>query len=472
MFVVAAGRRDFWHDEVYTVLMASLPPKEIWAASRDGVDLMPPLNSILTHYVHALLGVGPVVSRLPGMVGFLAAMTLVAAIVRRRAGFLVACSSALALISTTAWRYGVEARGYGLSLGLFAAALYGWSEAAAGRKAGRNWSLMAVALAAGVWTHYFLVLAFVPITVGEAVRQARLRKLETAPWLALAAGAAMTLPLADLALAASGQSSSFWAQASGASFAGVYRAVLAGLPYPSLVVGLLALLVVAAFVRGLASSGSSASLPGHEIAAGLVCLVLPAAVVALGHVVHAYDPRYATFTCVGLAVVVPLAVHNLSGAGGVGNALLAILLGAAAGRVGLDTLTAPPLWHDLYASRPVLRAALQEDAPVVISGGGDYLPLWYYASSEARARAVYLADPKTQGRETGRNTIDLGYLALARWFDVPVVPVDEFLQTRKKFRLYSTGSGWTDKAVVQRGGKLAATEHEAGGGTLFDVEIQ
>ena len=137
----------------------------------DGIDLAPPLTAIVTRAIYLVAGTGPVVTRLPAMIGFLAAIVLTVVLVRRRTNMLVAIAAACLLALTPALSFGVEARGYGLTLGLAAAALYGWSEAAAGRRVRGHLAVMAVALAAGMWAHYYFVLIFVPIGIGEAVRQ-------------------------------------------------------------------------------------------------------------------------------------------------------------------------------------------------------------------------------------------------------------------------------------------------------------
>jgi len=36
----------FWHDEIFTILASGLPPTTLWAASRDGLDLAPPFNTV------------------------------------------------------------------------------------------------------------------------------------------------------------------------------------------------------------------------------------------------------------------------------------------------------------------------------------------------------------------------------------------------------------------------------------------
>src|SRR6266852_6152106 len=73
LMAVSARDKAFWHDEIYTILGAGMPVRTLWRASIDGVDLSPPLNTIVTHFVQSLAGVGPVATRIPAMAGFLAA---------------------------------------------------------------------------------------------------------------------------------------------------------------------------------------------------------------------------------------------------------------------------------------------------------------------------------------------------------------------------------------------------------------
>ena len=171
VLVVQARGKSFWHDEIYTILGARLSPVTLWRASLDGMDLSPPLNTMVTHVVRAVAGEGPIATRLPPLAGFLTAITVVFLVVRRKSNVVVAVAAALMLCLTPAWRYAIEARGYGLALGLFALALYGWTESARGHRVAGYLTLMGVSLAAGVWTHYYFVLAFVPIVTAEATRQ-------------------------------------------------------------------------------------------------------------------------------------------------------------------------------------------------------------------------------------------------------------------------------------------------------------
>src|SRR5207249_537771 len=101
--------------------------------------------------------------------------------------------AALGACVTGAFGSAYEARGYGLMLGLFALTLYCWSEAVRGRRRSLNLFMMGVALAAGVWTHYYTAFVVIPIVAGEVVRFASRGKPD---W-----GIVASLALSGLAIA-------------------------------------------------------------------------------------------------------------------------------------------------------------------------------------------------------------------------------------------------------------------------------
>src|SRR5262245_45516722 len=99
LLTLAARTKFLWHDEVYTILESRLTVATLWRASLDGLDLSPPLNTIVTRGVHGLAGIGSVTTRLPAMLGFTSAALLLFAIVQRRSNTLAALSAALLLCS-------------------------------------------------------------------------------------------------------------------------------------------------------------------------------------------------------------------------------------------------------------------------------------------------------------------------------------------------------------------------------------
>jgi hypothetical protein len=129
-------------------------------------------------------------------------------------------------------------------------------------------------------------------------------------------------------------------------------------------------------------------------------------------------------------------------------------------------------WQHPYADRPLLTDWLQGDAPIVITGGVDYLPLWFYAPADARPRALYIADPARQLRDTGTDTSDRGYLALARWTDVPVRRLDAFVREHPRFVLYSFGADWIERSLRARQARFVELAREPNGtGRLVQVEM-
>ncbi len=126
LLVARARAKLFWHDEVFTILASRLPLRTLWTASRDGLDLAPPFNTLLTRLVHAALGVGPVATRLPPMIGFTSACLLLFVIVRRRSNVWIALAAAVLPYFSGAFQYAYEARGYCVTLGCFTIAMFGW----------------------------------------------------------------------------------------------------------------------------------------------------------------------------------------------------------------------------------------------------------------------------------------------------------------------------------------------------------
>jgi hypothetical protein len=76
---------------------------------------------------------------------------------------------------------------------------------------------------------------------------------------------------------------------------------------------------------------------------------------------------------------------------------------------------------------------------------------------------------------TGTDTVDRGYLALARWTPVPVVPLEGFVQTQRRFWLYSPGADdtWIERRLRSRNASFIPRT-PAGGeqpGRLFIVQL-
>ena len=477
--MMVARDKPFWHDEIYTLLISQLPFATMYRAAADGIDLAPPLNTALTRVVHLAVGAGPVTSRLAPIASFLAASFLMFVIVRRRAGTLPALTAALLPAALQSWPFADEARGYALSMACFAAALYGWFEAAAGRQVRLNLVILALALAAGLWTHYYFVLAFIPIVIGELVRQTTQRRLELRLWAAIVSGGLMALPLWPLVLAASAQRATFWAKPdAGSPFLTRLKLLYRfGVETPEQqLITVAANVVVALVVVELACRVLwrvwPRSLARHEVAALGACVLLPAAGLLLGDYLGVFTPRYVVFTIVGVVLAVVLGLWCLAPPSGLAEIAAIVGMVAATIHLGSHIVSDPERPLNQLESRPLLVERLSRSSdPIVITGGIRYLEIWYYIPPAAKSRAVYLDDSGGE-RLYGSDTVSRGYNALARWTPLPVVPIDDFVASHRRFWMYSFGlPPYIERSLIGRGARLIEHARDQHDGTLYQVHM-
>jgi hypothetical protein len=421
--IAGALRKPFWHDEIFTLLFARLPSiADMWRAARDGLDLMPPLNAFLTHALRSFTGDGPILTRVPAMVGVWIMCLAVFAIVRRRSNLAVALAAAVLPMWTAAFRYAIEARGYGLMLGAFGLSALAWSEAASLRRRAVFLPVLAVSLAAGAWAHYYGVLNAVPLAAGQLVRDTRRRQPDWAVWAAFAAGMLLMLPLALLAGVAISNTGRSWTLLQPSGLRDAYTFLFPELLVPRLLGAAVLVTVLGRLERVvLARPAEAGRVPLHEVVAGVACLLLPVAGVAARHLgVGTFVPRYGLSAVVGFCTVVPLLVWIGSG-------------------------------HS--------RAAV---VVVCVSGGLMYLQFWCYAPPLLKQRLCYLADPDAARRLVDTDSIDNGLLALRRWTAVSVHDYDRFVEAHATFIVYGAGSGWVLQRLSESGASVRETGVELG----------
>lgn len=440
-----ARSRPIWHDEVVTLVVAGQPTLgAVRAALGDGVDLQPPLNTLLTRAVFGLAGQGPVQTRLTATIGVWVGCLALFEIVRRRSHVWLGLAAAIIPCQSAVFRFAYEGRGYGLLFGASALALFFWSEAAgAGR---RRWHLVALAIALGtsLWAHYYAVLLWVPLLSAEAVRQIRNRRADLPMLAALATGAALVLPLIPLAREALGHASTFWAQSADHQLWPVYAFALGALfdPYILWGAGIAAGLAAAAAI-GRLPQRATAPLPAYEIVCGLLLLAIPMMGIALGAVAGGFTPRYGLVVVAGLAVVAPIAAWRATrGVIRVDLAVALTMVIAFGGTVRYAWSSERPPFQHPYETRPALGAELEAGRAVAVTGGLTFAQLWYYAPPALRPSLFFVADPESARRQSGSDTIDTGLIALSHWAPVNVLGYREFLDAHREFSVYAFGSGW------------------------------
>ena len=470
--ITRATLKAFWHDEIYTIIIASLPSvRAIWDAHRAGLDGMPPLNAILTHFLFAIVEPGPISARLPPMLGVWTLMLASFAIVRRRSNAMTGFAAMLLALYSGASSLAYEARGYGVMLGLFALALFAWSEAASGRRRALYLPVLGIALAAGIWTHLYAVLSIVPILVGEIVRYHRSRTLDRGVMASLAGAVVACLGLLPLMQVAASQSATYFQRAGVRDLPAVYGAIAGGLAGPwTLLAGLaIAATLLLPSTAEDADNSASGHVPAHEVAAGLTTLLIPVlAIAASAFFSGAFVPRYAMSATVGWVLIVPLAAARLRAR--VAPVLLCLVLGVALAYSVRDVRPNARTRQTPMDYRPVLTSALDGTMPVVVTGTL-YLQLWYYADPERRHVLSYVADPLAAQRLLGTDSLDRDYLVLRDWHTVNVQDYESFVAAHQKFMLYAVDSlTWLPRRLEEENAVLKWVGEESGA-TMYEVTL-
>jgi hypothetical protein len=187
-------RLHLWLDEIFTLYMVRLGSvSEIIDATRNGVDLTPPLYNVLAHL---LLPIAPesLAIRLPATIGFSAMGVGLLWFLHHRLPALCAFVAVL-LAYQLAFPYGTEGRPYGLICGIAALSLACWRQAAEGRDRLLSVSLLALFSGAMAALHYFTVFFAACLLLAELVRWRGSGKFDTAVWLAVLAPIALVLAL-------------------------------------------------------------------------------------------------------------------------------------------------------------------------------------------------------------------------------------------------------------------------------------
>jgi hypothetical protein len=460
-----AGARLLWHDELFTLYGAGLPPAMLWDALAGGFDLQPPLGYLLTRLCIETFGEGLVTVRLPSLIGFVVGSIAVGLFVRREAGTVAATVALLVPSVTAAYDYAYEARPYGALFGASGLALLAWQAAAgSGRRRVVAALALAIALAAAVSLHYYAVLLLLPLAAGELARSWPGRRPDFAVWLALAAGALPLAAFVPLMGAAAEYSGLFWTRASLAQIPYTYRYFLIPVVLP-LIVFLVAMVALSA--TGRARSGPRP--PREPATAALVAtvfvLVLPVAGVMLGTVVGGYRHRYVIATVLGIAAAAGMLVRpSRRAASTLMWVLLAWVLARSASHA-VALLQPPP---ELLGRHTMLQRALSEPGvPVIVTNDALYTQLHHYGSPELRRRLAIVMPPEAPAAGRIQDSSERAMRALARWQPISVIEYRSLVEGGTSFFVY--GDKHWMLIELRRDGALVELEGEGFGHTLLRV---
>jgi hypothetical protein len=467
--IVIDLRKKLWIDELVTVYMAKQDgPAEIVRATAEGVDVSPPLYSILVQAVLPLVGSEALAARLPSTVGLCLMLVALLAVSRRWFGGVGAWVPSL-LAFDSLRSAGNDGRSYGLILGCCAVSLFCWQEASAGRQRTTFIVLLAATLALMSALHYYSIFFAIPLFLGELVRWRKSGKPDIA---ILAAISTMLLVLAmhyPLIEANRRYAVSYWSPANWSQIRSFYELYF----LPMLSFGAVLALIVRLILPSQPGNQPEAPvMPMHEwVAIGALALIPAFAVAVSKYTTHVFVDRYTVWAIIGFAILVGAALHTVTRrqvivAVGISVALAAIL-GVHMMR---DALREPPVLNEGESVFQALAGLPDGSEPIVVPNSHVFMELAYYGDSRWRDRLVYPLAPDLELRYRGTNNTSFLMSSLRRRA-VPLRIVDykTLLATYPRFVLAVGPSEYMARHLVAEGYRVALVS-SASGPVLFQVE--
>lgn len=480
-----------WLDELITLHLAqlgSLPA--IWHALARGADPNPPLTYLLVHASTLVFGPHEFAYRLPAAIGYWIGLIALFAYLRRRLPATWALAGTILSTTMAAFEYSYESRSYGIFYGLAMLAVLCWSRTAdsAGSPVARRWSLvgMTAALALGISTNYFAVLAFLPIAGGEAARtilRARRitadqnrridvrrygRALDLRIWLALVCAALPLLAYRTLIDHSIAEFAPYaWNRVSWRQVSDSYTEMVEMMLYPALALFAFALVlrVVAMRTTRLCAtcrlrllprplndlvlrSLDRLAIPWHEAVAVFLLMAYP----ILGFGVASIrggmlSPRFVIPVCFGFAIAVTLVAFQLfrdfRPAGPVLLCLALAWLVCRESYWGYWYEEQKQCFYKVVDRLPQAEAAAASGSPIVIPDPLMALTFRHYAPQRFASRAVMPVDFPAirlfRGDDSPEENLWAGRDFLYR---LPIVPLADIQNAASRYLILASDGNW------------------------------
>lgn len=439
-----AAHKLFWDDEFFTLYLSMTPSlHELLRALATGADQHPPVFYLLTHSAAALFGTSPISVRLPAILGFWLASVSLYAIARK---FLAPVWGLVAIVlplTSGAYYYASEARGYGIMLGFSCLATLAWVNASHEYRRKFYIPVLAASLAFAICGHYYAVLTGAVLGCGEVVRTVIRRKIDVPIWTALCLSGLPLVVFFPIVHSAHGYSAHFWALP-------VWSDLLRY--YPEMLGQTLDVLMgsfgVSVLVGAMLERDSRDDWPGRALSPWtavtfvlMAALPLPTMILAK-FATHGYTPRYALVAIAGVSLLLCFCLARLSRRPTL----------VAAATVAFSLFVFYMNARDLILRNGSTAKDLQTDVrlldrtgvgPIAIPEITVFHRLSFYAPSKLAHRITYAADPQLAVDYIKEDTVDRGLLDLRPWFPINIEPLQSYVSTHPSFLVYSYVGPWS-----------------------------
>jgi hypothetical protein len=441
-----ALRKPLWIDEYLTLYLARLDPSEISKALLTGAESHPLPFLLLTGSSLRLFGSSPFALRLPAIVGFLIMELCIFQFVARRCSRAIAFTALLVPFATRGISYAMEARGYGLLLGMTALSLVCWQAADEGHRR-RFAGLLAATLAAATACHYFGALIVLPLALGELVRWRVSGRVNRSIWAAFTASAIPLIFYVPFIRASRG-------------YARHHGLLNAEFDYFSwLLVNadaiLLSLLLAIVIHRAIRPAGVANPAPSKtaftpaEIAVILGYTLLPiAAFIATRVAGLPFANRYVLSAVIGVSVIVAIALSCMADRVAIAITMATGLAMVAAGNYVMRTTATGP---SAEADDEFVATHASPGLPVVASDIETFFRLGSSGRASVADRVLYLTNTEAALHYLGNNTSDRILNDLRPWLPLRVESFCGYLSSISEFQVYGPldNRNWVLRALAE-----------------------
>jgi hypothetical protein len=317
----------------------------------------------------------------------------------------------------------------------------------------RSRSVMsAVVLGASIFlavsSHYYSVLAPLPLMMAQAVDDFRRRRIAWRIWIAFSAGALPILASLPLIRGQRAYAAHFWSPPQLIQMIDLFDVIIGPEVGPILAVALIAVLCARHRVH---CAGSEPELPEWVALWGFVALPVVAWLLAV-FVTHGYVIRYTMQPVIGIAVLFGLGLGRRFGAASRVALLCAMAMCVVAlvwsgfrvsdergDRAGVDEI---PQLVDAVAPGPM---------PVAVSTVDLWLRLDHYHPTSKRARYfTYLSDPELALRHMDHNVTEVLLQSHPEIYPDTLRRFGDFVGKREAFLVFSAQPDWVSKELLAR----------------------
>lgn len=483
--LVVSSFKLLWLDELITLHIARQDSvSAIWNALGRGADPNPPITHILVHYSRLLFGDHEFAYRLPAIAGYWIGLVSLFTYLLRRVPAVWALAGTVLSMAMAAFDYSFESRSYAIFYGLAMLAVLCWSVTVdpRTRSAVRHLALlgMVFALAAGVSTNYFAVLAFLPIAGGELVRTPRLlftsaavrrpilRAVDLRIWVGLAlAGSTLLAYRSMIAHSIAEFAPHAWNKVSIDQVFSSYTEMVEIILYPLLALFAIALILFwisrqlaplcidcrdAASQRWIGSvllrDSWQLSAPLHEAVAIFLLMAYP----FLGYIVASVrggmlSPRFVIPVCFGFAIAATLIASRLfRRLPRAGTVMLVFCLAwfiARESYVGYSYSQQKDAFYKILDCIPQAQADVPAAAPIVIPDPLLALTFQHYAPPALASRVVFPVDfPAIRAFRHDDSPEENLWAGRNYLYNLPILPLALFQHSAGKYLVIARDGNW------------------------------